>query len=336
MANMQALLWQSSDWLVGAVLPAVITDETNKARADSNLPPLVRSSVLDDAATRKAHDMVQEGYFAHYSPAGISPWHWFDEVGYTYAYAGENLAVHFTDSKDVVEAWLKSPTHRANIEQATYQEIGIGTARGRFEGFDTIFVVQLFGTPALPAPERVLVPNDVLGTLVAPVAATTTGTTTSDVLTQNEADALAVVAGESTVGAILLAPTPDPVYQEPAPVEPSATIPDSVETPKVVPVVVLDTVSSSSGLIPRDDMPVPDVRNQSVSEFSSLATQPGHFLQLVYIILGSLVCGALITSVVLAWRTHSVRYVLKGVLLLVIMSILFYVHIMVTSGVLIK
>lgn len=65
-----------------------------------------------------------------------------------YAHAGENLAVHFTDSSEVVDAWMDSPSHRANIVNAQYAEIGVGTARGTFEGFETVFVVQLFGTPA--------------------------------------------------------------------------------------------------------------------------------------------------------------------------------------------
>lgn len=148
------LLLRSSDWLLGAILPAVVVEKTNEARALIAAVPLKRSAVLDEAARLKAEHMSKSGYFAHYSPDGVSPWYWFEKVGYVYAHAGENLAIHFTDSKKVVDAWMDSPTHRANIESLNYLEIGVGTAKGNFEGHETIFVVQLFGTPAAP-----LLPN---------------------------------------------------------------------------------------------------------------------------------------------------------------------------------
>jgi hypothetical protein len=153
LANVQALLLVSSDWLSSAVLPATLVELTNTERGGGSVPGLARSALLDRAATLKAEDMAREGYFSHDSPAGITPWHWFSEVGYRYAYAGENLAVHFSDSHDVVEAWMKSPGHRANILNTTYTEIGIGTAKGVYKGVPTVFVVQLFGTPRA-TPER--------------------------------------------------------------------------------------------------------------------------------------------------------------------------------------
>ena len=147
-SNMWAVMWQASDWLTATILPAVVVDLTNEERAAGNLTTLVRSSLLDEAARRKAEHMAAESYFAHYSPDGIAPWHWFREVDYHFAHAGENLAVHFTDSRAMVQAWMDSPTHRANIENQQFTEIGVGTARGRYNGHDTIFVVQMFGTPA--------------------------------------------------------------------------------------------------------------------------------------------------------------------------------------------
>lgn len=153
-ANLQSILWLASEYLVATILPAVVMDETNASRVEENLPELTRSSVLDEAARMKAEDMAKGSYFAHWSPEGTSPWHWFTEAGYSYVYAGENLAVHFTDSTAVVDAWLKSPSHRENIMNEKYTEIGIGTAAGKFEGYDTVFVVQLFGTPAAAIPQE--------------------------------------------------------------------------------------------------------------------------------------------------------------------------------------
>lgn len=160
-ANAHAVLWQSSEWLVSTVLPAVVVDLTNNERADNAAAPLRRNATLDAAAKLKAEHMAKNEYFAHYSPAGVSPWHWFDRAGYVYAHAGENLAIHFTDSTEVVEAWMDSPTHRKNIVDQKFTEIGVGTAKGEFEGYDTVYVVQLFGTPgktAAPAAEPVSPP----------------------------------------------------------------------------------------------------------------------------------------------------------------------------------
>lgn len=148
LSNLQIFFWLKSDWLVSTVLPAVVTELTNEQRSQFSQQPLVRSELLDQAAKLKAEDMAKNSYFAHHSPDGISPWYWFQKVGYTYAFAGENLAVHFNDSKMVVDAWMNSPTHKANIIKNEYTEIGIGTAKGVYEGYDTVFVVQLFGTPA--------------------------------------------------------------------------------------------------------------------------------------------------------------------------------------------
>jgi hypothetical protein len=108
-ANLHALLWQSSQWLVSTVLPSVVVELTNEEREISNAAPLVRNVVLDEAARMKAEHMAKYEYFAHFSPDGVSPWHWFNEAGYVYAHAGENLAIHFTDSAEVVEAWMDSP-----------------------------------------------------------------------------------------------------------------------------------------------------------------------------------------------------------------------------------
>ena len=65
-----------------------------------------------------------------------------------FAKAGENLAVNFYESHDVVDAWMRSPSHRENILNKDFTEIGIGTARGVYQNKEAIFVVQMFGTPA--------------------------------------------------------------------------------------------------------------------------------------------------------------------------------------------
>jgi len=133
--------------LSGSVINSVVVDMTNQERTSLGLGELKVNDALAKAAQAKADDMAKKGYFAHQSPDGKTPWYWIDQTGYTYKAAGENLAVNFDYSKDVVNAWMNSPTHRANIVKAKYQEIGIGIAEGFYLGRPTVFVVQMFGTP---------------------------------------------------------------------------------------------------------------------------------------------------------------------------------------------
>ena len=103
-ANIQALIWVNVDWMLSAVLPAVVVTKTNTERQEDSLGALTRNATLDRAAQMKAEHMAEKSYFAHYSPDGVSPWYWFGQAGYSFIHAGENLAVHFNDSGEVVKA----------------------------------------------------------------------------------------------------------------------------------------------------------------------------------------------------------------------------------------
>ena len=120
----------------------------NQTRQSVGLQPLAENSQLDRAAQLKAQNMVQDNYFDHTSPSGISPWYWFSQAGYNYKYAGENLAIGFFDSQEVYDAWLNSPSHKANILNPNYTEVGTAVLSG-FGSNNTIVVVQEFGSPQL-------------------------------------------------------------------------------------------------------------------------------------------------------------------------------------------
>lgn len=137
--------------LGASIAASVLIDLTNESRIAMNEPPLVRSQKLDQAAQLKGEDMANKQYFSHDSPDGVTPWHWFKEVGYNFLYAGENLAINFTDSSDVEKAWLNSPSHRENILNIEFREIGIATVKGVYKDYPTIYIVQMFGTPAYSA-----------------------------------------------------------------------------------------------------------------------------------------------------------------------------------------
>ena len=117
----------------------------NENRKTLGLNVLVENETLNKAAKLKAEDMIKNNYFSHQSPQGITPWFWFKKAGYTYKYAGENLAVGFVDSETVYNAWFNSSSHRDNLLNKNYTEIGTAVVEG-FES-NSIVVVQLFGNP---------------------------------------------------------------------------------------------------------------------------------------------------------------------------------------------
>lgn len=135
---------------LAAIFENALVDLTNHNRVENNSKPLAENSLLMQAAKLKAEDMAKKGYFSHISPDGLGPQDWLKKVGYNFQFAGENLAVHFSDSKAVEDAWMESAGHRANIINPAFTEIGTATATGYYEGVETQFVVMYFGKQ-LPA-----------------------------------------------------------------------------------------------------------------------------------------------------------------------------------------
>lgn len=148
-----------------------VLDQTNVRRQQAGLAPLRLNPVLSQSATAKADNMFAENYWSHNSPSGKTPWDFFKAVKYQYSVAGENLAKDFYDTDSMMKAWMNSPTHKANIVNTKYQEIGIGVVNGVLRGVKTTLVVQHFGTPLFravratdtigePTEEIAIVPND--------------------------------------------------------------------------------------------------------------------------------------------------------------------------------
>lgn len=126
--------------------PERLIELTNSHRAERGLGALSLNPVLVEAARQKAADMFARNYWAHNAPDGKSPWWFFKNAGYNYLYAGENLAKDFADSEGVAQAWMNSPTHKDNILNGRYREIGVAVVDGILNGEETTLVVQLFGT----------------------------------------------------------------------------------------------------------------------------------------------------------------------------------------------
>ena len=128
-----------------------VIELTNIEREKLGLPKLSENPSLDSAATSKAYNMFEENYWAHFAPSGKTPWDFILGSGYKFSVAGENLAKNFSGSESVVSAWMASPTHKENIVNSKYKDIGIAVEDGVINGQQTTLVVQLFGTTSILA-----------------------------------------------------------------------------------------------------------------------------------------------------------------------------------------
>lgn len=141
--------------IAAGIVPAEVIMLANNARTKMGLMPLSENAKLSEAAKNKANDMIKNDYFAHTSPKGVDPWYWIKQSGYQYKAAGENLAINYTTAREEHAAWMKSETHRANILNARYQEIGVAVASGTIDGKESIVTVEYFGTPFVAVADQI-------------------------------------------------------------------------------------------------------------------------------------------------------------------------------------
>lgn len=158
--------------MASSITPANIIQLTNQQRAAAGLNTLNTNAKLAAAALAKANNMFEQQYWDHYGPNGETPWMFISAAGYSYVYAGENLAKGFSTAEGVHEAWMASPTHKENIMSVNYKDIGVAVVQGELLGKQTILVVQMFGnltsqkfvptstpTPSTPQPAKPIVPE---------------------------------------------------------------------------------------------------------------------------------------------------------------------------------
>ncbi len=98
----------------------------NKMRSQNGLNPLTHDWQLSRVARYKSQDMADKGYFSHTSPTYGSPFDMMKSFGISYKAAGENIAKGQKTPEAVVNAWMNSPGHRANILSSSYTRIGVG------------------------------------------------------------------------------------------------------------------------------------------------------------------------------------------------------------------
>lgn len=212
-----------------------IIELTNQERAKVGAPAVSDNPLLTTAAIAKAKDMISQNYWSHTAPDGRQPWDFIVTEGYKYLFAGENLARNFTDSDSVVKAWIASPSHKANLLDSHYREIGVAVVEGFYGGGDSVLVVQMFGT----RPSQI-------ASLPQTTAATPTPTTIPTVTSAQEIiggpqPAIAHLPKEVELEPAITIPRPQiasaPTLQETLSVPIKSTIKSSVE-PVVDPFVI--------------------------------------------------------------------------------------------------
>ena len=127
-----------------------VVELTNIERANAGLQPLTLDLQLVDAAQDHSNDMAQDDFFSHTGADGSTVGSRVTDTGYQYSTVGENIAAGQTTAAEVVEGWMNSPGHRANILNGNFTEIGIGyeylandTGSVNYNHYWT----QVFGTP---------------------------------------------------------------------------------------------------------------------------------------------------------------------------------------------
>jgi uncharacterized protein YkwD len=137
-----------------ALTPANVVWYSNYYRNQVGLPPLIQRKALNQSALAKNTNMFLYRYFDHTQPGSTIGFDRFiDDQGYLFIKVGENLAMgDFTTSKEVVDAWMKSPSHKKNILDTTYTEIGVNVKTGTMQGKEVVLITQHFGKPRKSCP----------------------------------------------------------------------------------------------------------------------------------------------------------------------------------------
>jgi hypothetical protein len=140
-----------------------LASKTNDIRKSNKLSALNIDERLNTAAQNKADDMIKNNYWSHESPSGVTPWHWIDQAGYSYDIAGENLAKNYSDSSEVMRAWLASETHKQNILNQKFTSMGFAVSEGVIGAKITTIIVAYYAAPLTTTPISKVSSGAVLG-----------------------------------------------------------------------------------------------------------------------------------------------------------------------------
>ena len=254
--------------------------------------------------------MSNLGYFAHESPTGVTPWFWFKEAGYTFLYAGENLAINFTESSDVENAWMASPKHKENILNANFREIGIATVDGVYNNNPTTFVVQMFGTPAVEVAEAAIVE-------VEPVSTTTVAVKEKNVISKSfeVATTTNVIAVAQTNGEIKGEATSTPTFV-------SAIKSNIISLLKTPATFIVKNTANVKEVAPEKEYVV----EKYSTWYGRLLFGGSWYIQMIYKFMIMIVALALIVMIFIEVKRQHLKHIIYGVLLLAILIVFVYIN----------
>lgn len=133
---------------------------TNEERVNLGIPALATNELLTKAAFAKGRSIIESQTFQH--DIGDRKFsNWVKDVNYKYVYVGENLALDFTTSEGTIKAWLNSPSHKKNLLNDKFKEVGIAVIEDQFQGKNTILIVQIFGTQIIAPNSQVIAQNEI-------------------------------------------------------------------------------------------------------------------------------------------------------------------------------
>lgn len=276
------------------VLSSVLVDLTNEHRLQNNSKTLTVNPLLEKAALMKAKDMADNQYFAHTSPSGVTPWQWFTKAGYNFSYAGENLAINFTESVDVEKAWINSPTHNANLINDKFDEIGIATYQGMYQNKPTTFVVQLFGRQNRPRKDNTIAKTAVNTLDKKPINTVSAKTVNPEV--KGESITVSEQASKSEEQDLVV------ILDEPT-------------------FSIVQNIASDEAEL---KVSSPKTKYSTFSE--RLLVNQSRYIQYIYLGLISLVYIVLILMIVIEFRTQHFKNIILGILLLAFLGLLAYLN----------
>lgn len=127
-----------------------VTKLTNAFRQANGLSALAMNTQLSRAALWHSQNMGLQDFFSHTGKDGSQPWDRMRAMGYDYSTAAENIAAGYETAQQVVDAWINSPGHRANMLKSDVIEIGVGLFNMPNDGGTvdyTYYWTQVFGSP---------------------------------------------------------------------------------------------------------------------------------------------------------------------------------------------
>lgn len=124
---------------------AAMLNVMNTRRGDAGSDPLAVNAILQREAQEHADDMARRGYFSHESPEGVTFQQRMSSSGYPSAMLAENIGLTSGQAAEVVSLWMDSEGHRTTVLDPRFTAVGVGVARGAYQGQQAAFVVAIFG-----------------------------------------------------------------------------------------------------------------------------------------------------------------------------------------------